>query len=115
MKFGFEVRTNVIVDAATKEEAEKKLNTMIDRKHSKASFTGIYDENGNKLSRVMNRSTFQWVWYKPACPVGYTDCVLDPARSKAQEYDGLILPEGLVEPCQYADEDDCDEYDDEDK
>ena len=117
MKFGFEVRTNVVVDADTREEAEKKLKAKIDEKHSRFSFDGIYDEDGNKLSRVMNRKTFQWVWYKPSCPVGYTDCILDPARSKAQKYGGLVLPDGLVEPCKYAPPEasinDCDDYDDE--
>ena len=117
MKFGFEVKTNVVIEANTREEAEKKLKAKIDEDCSRVSFSGIYDEDGNKLSCVMNRKTFQWVWYKPSCPVGYTDCILDPARSKAQKYDGLVLPEELVKPCEYAPPEpsinDCDNYDDE--
>lgn len=110
-----------------REEVEKTIEKVLE-----GEFEYQYDEKNTiiegeevleanwvieETSYTRYESTTNWesdkheiVYYKPSCPYGYTDCINDTARRKA-EYPSRFL-DGLVESCRCKDGED---YDDEDK
>jgi hypothetical protein len=88
----------------------------------------ILDDDGIPFMHTLcmdGEHRFQTVYYKPLCPRGYTDCILDPAKIKAvnpvwyKELYGDATPEEAIKECIKRVQEDPDEkyycYDDEDK
>lgn len=113
MLFNYEIRSNVVVDANTREEADRLLRLEnYSVRDTKSAFTGISDEEGFVYPYVLNKD-FKPCYYKPACPLGY-NCVLDPARKEAEKCNSIFLTKE-VDSCTSGNEDSCDYFDDEDK
>lgn len=81
-------------------------------------YKGVCNEKGKVYPFVSNLSNGNNCYYESACPYGYSDCILDPARSEARSCDKEFLDKE-VEPCEYYEEsykenkDYCMYYDDE--
>lgn len=121
--FKFNVTHSVIVKAKSEEEAYKMLN-LENYKVLKTEkiFQGICDEEGNEYPYELVHG-YKACYFKSACPLGYDDCIHDPARKQVKSLRNSI-PEDKefniflkedVELCSYNEGDECDMYDDEDK
>lgn len=115
MKFVYEQRTKIIIEANSKQSADEKLvqqDYTIDK--SSTTFKRVLDDKGNPMEYIRTKQG-QQVWYQSACPCNYSCCILDPARKAAENCNDFILTD-KIEPCTYNDnKDDCDEFDNEDK
>ena len=96
MLYGYEVKLNVVVDAETKEEADKLLREeYYDVKNVNASYMGICNDDGNPYSYVtkVTKEGIMKCYYKPSCKYGHTDCISDPARKKAESCNEEFMKE----------------------
>lgn len=115
IKFEYKQTTKIQIEANSIQEAEQKIKAKkftIVKQDQKLEH--IITDNGMQMAYMLN-DNFKKVYYQSACPLGYTDCILDPARQKAQHCHDSIMHD-IVPQCTYHDDQsNCDMYDDENK
>lgn len=117
-RFTFEYVAREEVIAETVSEAVRifqRMHTDIEQNDIKHV---ICESSGQSIPYQLSKKTWERIYYKPGCPFGETDCIMDPMYKIAEEreHQSDMTPDKWV-GCDYPgpDDEDCSWYDDEDK